>query len=835
MRVLLQLVVCCCVAIVFMAACPPACSNGFFYCTPYVGQASLTLEAFPGGSSATAHLEMWTEGNACGPAASTTDVSWLRGMPPGGGIAPADIWADASDLPVGIYVGHVDVSACSDFGGCEDAVCTVTLYVYPFPDTPASTQWAWREIAACSTAGVVNGYDDGLYRPDAVVSRDQMAVYIRRAMFMPEGGVRTPFPDVPSDFWAVRDIQALVGAGVVQGYDDGLYHPELPVTRDQMCVYVARAMDYGPTAPAQAVFPDVPADFWAAPEIKACVNNHVVQGFDDGYFMPAGDITRDQMAVYLARALWPRAEVDLEHSNAQALSLWVGLGHPADPSWRRQVWPVEGQTFQGATTLRFDLADRTADWLNDWLNFFRNTPGEPGNQWFLESYDSRGDDVGSIHEFRLMAGNRMWEASGPLATEQWERGYLFIPPLDDPKLWVQRHLGWPVNVDARVRAPVTVGDLDGDGRLEVVAVVDSWPRSVYVWDADGRLLPGWPVSLGSPDEIGAPMLADLDGDGDLEIVIAAGRFSAGLPWGPVIYAFHHDGSVLPGWPVAITPGVWGPMWTSAPAAGDLDGDGNPEVVLCSTEGSVSAFDTDGALLPGWPVSMAVQGWLYATPAVGDLDGDGRAEVVVMDSGAQGWVLRGDGSVADGWPVDNSTGESVCPSSPVLADIDGDGRREAIFLAGGHYYAYDYQGQLVESGPILHSPNGSPAIAEMNGAAPPEVVPLPEGADPTGYWSPLVADLDGDGVMDIVNRGVGSLVYLVTAEGDMLKWPVPLPGEASGTGAVGDLEGDGTLELVVGTYAGTIHAWRFPGPATPAALQWPMFQHDAQHTGTYVTP
>jgi len=49
------------------------------------------------------------------------------------------------------------------------------------------------------------------------------------------------FPDVPAGYWSGTAIKACVDHGVVQGYLDGLYHPGDPVTRDQMAVYIARA------------------------------------------------------------------------------------------------------------------------------------------------------------------------------------------------------------------------------------------------------------------------------------------------------------------------------------------------------------------------------------------------------------------------------------------------------------------------------------------------------------------------------------------------------------------------------------------------------------------
>ena len=97
---------------------------------------------------------------------------------------------------------------------------------------------------------------------------------------------------------------------MVQGYPDGNYRPLLEVTRDQMAVYVARALvaPYGEEGLAGYVpadphdFPDVPEDFWAYTHIEYCVENGIVQGYPDGCYHPADVVTRDQMAVYVARA-----------------------------------------------------------------------------------------------------------------------------------------------------------------------------------------------------------------------------------------------------------------------------------------------------------------------------------------------------------------------------------------------------------------------------------------------------------------------------------------------------------------------------------------------------
>ncbi len=183
-----------------------------------------------------------------------------------------------------------------------------------FHDVP-SCFWAFGEIEACVNADVVRGYLDNTYRPEYAVTRDQMAVYISRGVAggdedVPEFTGAPTFPDVPEGFWALDHVEYAVAQNVVEGYEDGTYHPEYEVDRGQMAVYVARSLvapsgeaalaDYVPADPRD--FPDVPEDFWAYPHIEYCVEHGVVQGYGDGLYHPEYTVTRDQMAVYVAKA-----------------------------------------------------------------------------------------------------------------------------------------------------------------------------------------------------------------------------------------------------------------------------------------------------------------------------------------------------------------------------------------------------------------------------------------------------------------------------------------------------------------------------------------------------
>jgi len=187
-----------------------------------------------------------------------------------------------------------------------------------FSDVPPD-HWAYDEIMACAATGIVAGYPDGSYQPGFDVTRAQMAVFIARAIATPAGeeGVQaweapeTPtFPDVADYFWCYKHVEMLYDKGIVAGYPDGFYRPTTWVSRDQMAVYMARAVAdpvgeeglEGYTPPAKPSFLDADAEHWAYKHIEYCAENYIVAGYPDGFYRPSKLVTRDQMAVYVARA-----------------------------------------------------------------------------------------------------------------------------------------------------------------------------------------------------------------------------------------------------------------------------------------------------------------------------------------------------------------------------------------------------------------------------------------------------------------------------------------------------------------------------------------------------
>ena len=176
-----------------------------------------------------------------------------------------------------------------------------------FPDAAGSGHRVVIECLAA--LGVVQGYPDGTYGPTDSVSREQLATYVVNAIELTTGDTLEAggelFPDVGPNSTHGEAVYKLRNAGIIQGYEDGRFRPRDPVSRDQTARFVVNAIEsvLGYELPTSgARFGDVAATQYQA-DIDKLATAQVIQGFTDGTFGPRQPVTRGQMARFIVNGL----------------------------------------------------------------------------------------------------------------------------------------------------------------------------------------------------------------------------------------------------------------------------------------------------------------------------------------------------------------------------------------------------------------------------------------------------------------------------------------------------------------------------------------------------
>lgn len=169
--------------------------------------------------------------------------------------------------------------------------------------------WAKAEVELLASKFVVKGVGAHTFAPDAAVTRAEFAALLVRALGLNADAAENTFPDVPANSWFAGAVGASAKAGLIEGFEDGSFRPGDRITREQMAVMIVRAMDFaGITAASELAklvqFADSSSiNAWARAAAASAVSAGVVNGVTESTFVPGASATRSEAAVMLLRLL----------------------------------------------------------------------------------------------------------------------------------------------------------------------------------------------------------------------------------------------------------------------------------------------------------------------------------------------------------------------------------------------------------------------------------------------------------------------------------------------------------------------------------------------------
>ena len=246
----------------------------------------------------------------------------------------------------------------------------------------------------------------------------------------------------------------------------------------------------------------------------------------------------------------------------------------------------------------------------------------------------------------------------------------------------------------------------------------------------------------------SPALGDIDGDGDIDIITGNKIDPAAADAGRLVVLLNDGTAARPRFRIADTLRLTD-AYHLAPALGDLDADGDPDLLIGTWNQGVLLFRNDGsAREPRWiadaAATIALPRGSHASPALGDVDQDGDLDLFLGQSSGGISVFRNDGTAQA--PRFTLVEEQLAGvragrrSSPVLVDVDGDGRLDLVV-------------GREQPGAVVYRQTGSRSERRFV-EDPTALLPLPP------LSSPRLADMNGDKTLDVISGTIsGGLVFL----------------------------------------------------------------------------
>ncbi|MDL2273798.1 S-layer homology domain-containing protein [Oscillospiraceae bacterium OttesenSCG-928-G22] len=169
--------------------------------------------------------------------------------------------------------------------------------------TDIKGHWAETQINRWIYLGYISGYTDNTFRPDSPISRAEFMALVNRAFGYTTAGYIS-YADVGTNDWYYRTVQIASYRGYITGYSDNTMRPNAQITRQEVAVMLTRILNLSPNAvPAQNYADYGKIDAWSSGAIGAVTQAGLMSGYGDNTFRAKANMSRAESVVALARAL----------------------------------------------------------------------------------------------------------------------------------------------------------------------------------------------------------------------------------------------------------------------------------------------------------------------------------------------------------------------------------------------------------------------------------------------------------------------------------------------------------------------------------------------------
>ncbi len=191
-------------------------------------------------------------------------------------------------------------------GGLQGVNLTSFTVTYRHQFVDLLNHWAKDDIELLTAAGIVQGRGNGLFEPDANITRAEFCTFLARAFSLAPIYYEGPFEDVKHYNWYAGAVAVVTKHGIANGTSETTFSPELPITREEMAAMIMRAYRKTNLQQITGNLPYTDAteiSSWAKEDVAQLKTLGLMQGHSDGMFLPRANATRAEAAVTISRML----------------------------------------------------------------------------------------------------------------------------------------------------------------------------------------------------------------------------------------------------------------------------------------------------------------------------------------------------------------------------------------------------------------------------------------------------------------------------------------------------------------------------------------------------